>query len=77
MNFPESKKECYYCHTKNQNIEGEGVWYCSNPLCTGPGAAWFRRTLDSYTENEDGTHSVDAAELQEKGNLLIKQRRSE
>lgn len=43
------------------------MWHCPNALCTGPGGAWFRRTLDSFQEAADGRHTVDEKELYKKG----------
>lgn len=54
---------CYYCKLKHPKVEAAGIFHCPNKLCTGPGAAYFRRTLQSYKENSDGTHFVDNKEI--------------
>lgn len=53
---------CYYCHLRHDQVEAGGVWYCPNPLCTGPGGAYFRSKLKSYKEVEDNRHTVDPDE---------------
>ena len=54
---------CHYCHLTHPKVEAGGVWYCPNPLCTGPGAAYFRAKLKSYHEEAHGRHSVDSDEM--------------
>jgi hypothetical protein len=63
-------QECHYCKLKHKDVEAGGVYYCENPLCTGPGASWMRRSLASYKINDDGTHTVDAIELVSKGMVV-------
>jgi hypothetical protein len=53
---------CYYCHLRHKQVEAGGVWHCPNPLCTGPGGAYFRSKLTSYKEVENARHTVDYAE---------------
>jgi len=60
--------KCFYCGLKDKRVECSGIWYCPNPHCPGPGGHWFRATLNSYTVNNDGTHSVCEEELEEKAN---------
>lgn len=68
MHLPISDRDlctCYYCSIYHKTVEASGIWYCPNPLCTGPGAAWFRVKLKSYQEREStlgGTHTVDELE---------------
>jgi hypothetical protein len=57
---------CWYCGLHHTQVEASGVYYCPNPLCSGPGGAWFRATLESYKE-EGNRHSVDPVEWLEKG----------
>ena len=66
-------EKCYYCNLINEKIEASGMWYCPNPRCTGPGAAWFRRTLKSYEESQGGTHTVDEKEWNKKSKQYIKE----
>jgi hypothetical protein len=53
---------CYYCGLSNEKVEAAGIWHCPNPRCTGPGGAWFRSRLSSFTEVEAGRHTVDPDE---------------
>lgn len=63
MILPHEKAHpCYYCGLRHRKVEASGVYHCPNPLCQGPGAASFREKLHSYTEGEDGRHTVDPAE---------------
>lgn len=57
---------CWYCGLHHTKVEASGVWYCPNPLCTGPGGAWFRTTLKSF-KDEGQQHSVDPVEWLEQG----------
>ena len=59
--------KCGSCKISHPKVEAGGLWYCPNALCRGAGGAWFRRRLDSYKENYDGTHCVDETELRAKG----------
>ena len=54
---------CYYCKLHHKNVEAGGMWHCPNPLCTGPGAAYWRSKCKSYREFPNGTHTVDPEEL--------------
>lgn len=54
-------RECYYCGLVHKGNEAGGMWHCKNLLCKGPGAAWFRSTLESYKDN-GLNHSVDENE---------------
>lgn len=67
------KSECFYCKIDHERVEAEGIYYCPNPLCRGPGAAWFRRTLESYHEILDGRHTVDEKELKEKASKYLEE----
>lgn len=58
---------CGSCKLYHPNVEARGIWHCPNALCRGCGGAWFRRTLDSYRELENETHTVDENEWLEKG----------
>lgn len=62
---------CQSCGIKHPSVDAIGIWYCPNALCRGAGAAWFRKTLDSYQEYEDFTHSVEENEWQEKGKAYM------
>ena len=53
---------CHYCELEHQNVEADGIWYCPNILCMGPGAAHWRHTLASYKESA-GVHTVDPQEV--------------
>lgn len=55
------KYKCDYCGLNHQQVEAGGIYFCPNPLCPGPGAAWARASLDSYIETEEG-HEVDQIE---------------
>lgn len=70
LDNPELKRKaitCYYCGLYDERVEAGGVWYCPNPICQGPGGAWFRRQLKSYREVEGGRHTVDTEELIDAG----------
>ena len=55
--------KCYYCTIgHHKDVECGGIYYCPNPLCTGPGGAWCRHKLASYKEEEGGRHSVNWSE---------------
>lgn len=54
---------CGFCSIgSHPKVECGGIYYCPNPLCTGPGAAWARALCTSYKEEPNGRHSVDWAE---------------
>lgn len=53
---------CISCGLHHVEVEAGGIYWCPTPGCTVSGAAWWRQKLDSYTENLDGTHSVDPLE---------------
>lgn len=70
----ELKKErenftCFSCGLFHEKLEAQGIWYCPNALCMGCGGAWFRNTLDSYRECNDGSDSytIDPSEWLDKG----------
>ena len=52
---------CFYCGHISQHVECQGMWYCPNLVCNGPGAGWFRSKLPSYKETGgvNGSHTVD------------------
>ena len=54
--------DCFYCGLLSEKVECAGMYYCPNPLCAGPGGAWFRRKLLSYKESGNGGHTVDELE---------------
>ena len=60
------KYKCFYCGLKHPKVECKGVFHCPNALCDGPGAAFFRSTLDSYVDH-GSTHTVDEDERLKKG----------
>jgi hypothetical protein len=66
---------CYYCGTQSDKVECQGIYYCPNACCTGPGGGWFRRKLKSYKENKDGTHSVNEKEYYWKAKLYTLKRK--
>lgn len=66
------KETCFSCGLKHTSVEASGLWYCPNALCGGCGATWFRDKLDSFFDNEDGTHSVDEMEWLQKGRVYNK-----
>jgi hypothetical protein len=59
--------KCFYCDLESEKVEAQGIFYCPNALCNGPGASWFRCKLKSYKENPDGTESVDEEERLQEG----------
>jgi len=71
---PLLKTECYYCHVLHKSVECHGMYYCPNPLCTGPGGGWFRNKLKSYEETggPHDQHSVDQKEWNRKAEAYIK-----
>ena len=60
---------CRSCGFFDEKVECQGIWHCPNALCIGCGGGWFRRTLDSYKEFDDGSrdHTVDHNEWLHKG----------
>jgi hypothetical protein len=58
---------CFYCNLFHEKVEAEGIFYCPNALCTGPGGESFRSTLDSYKDIDDKSHCVDEDEWLKKG----------
>lgn len=62
------KYDCYYCGISHTEVEAQGIWYCPNNLCCGPGAAYFRSTLKSYKEDTH-RHYVNPMERRVKGFL--------
>ena len=64
--------QCCYCHLEDKLVEAGGVFYCPNPLCMGPGGAWFRSGLDSFRLVDGGRHSVETDEWENKGNDYLK-----
>lgn len=65
--------DCFYCGLLNEKVETGGIYYCPNPHCPGPGGAWFRSTLDSYKELDDGSHTVDGDEWKEKADKYLRE----
>ena len=57
---------CGYCGFTSSKVEAGGIHYCPNPLCTGPGAEWFRCKLGSFILLHD-THEVNVDEWFTKG----------
>lgn len=55
------KNKCDYCGLIHSQVEAGGMYFCPNPICSGPGAHWSRASLESYTEDEQG-HEVDNVE---------------
>ncbi len=54
---------CSFCPIgHHKSVECAGIYYCPNPLCTGPGGAWFRAKLTSYKSDPDGRHTVNWTE---------------
>ena len=66
-------KVCINCGLQHDAIEVSGIHFCPNPMCTAPGAAWFRCTLHSYREHNDGTHTIDSDEWLEEGIKYLKE----
>jgi len=62
---------CHYCGLHDENVECGGIYYCPNPLCLGPGAAYFRSKMKSYEESENGKHSVNPSEIIMFGEWLL------
>lgn len=54
---------CSYCGLSHQKVESNGLAFCPNVLCPGPGAYFFRSQLPSYTGFPNGKYSVDKDEL--------------
>lgn len=62
---------CFYCGLFHKKVECGGVFYCPNPRCSGPGAAWFRQTLKSYKNVGNNSHEIDPIELEFAVNMYI------
>ena len=73
----ENTYTCFYCHITHDQVECQGIWYCPNALCTGPGGAWFRGTLKSYMEVPNGRHTVDEKEWLKKGTAYMENKYGE
>lgn len=74
MSDPELRRKshtCFFCGLYGERVEAGGIYFCPNPICPGPGGAWFRRKCKSYQEEEGGRHSVDTRELAEVGEWLL------
>jgi len=54
--------KCCSCGLHHRLVEGGGLWYCPNPLCSGPGGDWARRQVPSYEPHPDGTYSVETGD---------------
>jgi len=52
-------QQCCYCHLEDKMVEAGGVFFCPNPLCMGPGGAWFRHGLDSFRIVDGGIKGFD------------------
>lgn len=50
---------CHYCGVVHQDVEAGGIYHCPNPFCLGPGNGYFRSTLNSYKEVDNGKHVVE------------------
>jgi len=68
-----SHLDCFYCGLDNDKVEAAGMWYCPNPRCSGPGAAWFRVKLHSYKDGAGGGHSINPGELEIMAEKYIKE----
>jgi hypothetical protein len=64
--------QCCYCHLEDKLVEAGGVFFCPNPICMGPGGAWFRSGLDSFRLVDGGRHSVETDEWERKGDEYLK-----
>jgi hypothetical protein len=64
---------CRYCKVFHPKVEAGGMWYCPNPACRGCGAAWFKRTLDSYEDQPYNEYSFDEDECDRKAVEYIKE----
>jgi hypothetical protein len=58
---------CFYCGIYHPHVEAQGMLYCPNALCSGPGGSWFRSKLDSYEEINSSEHTVKEDEWLKKG----------
>ena len=65
---------CHYCTLKDKNVECGGMFHCPNDLCTGPGAAYFRSTLQSF-EEEGEKHTVNEIEWLWRGRDNMKEKK--
>ena len=63
--------QCCYCKLEEKSVEAGGIFYCPNPLCSGPGGHWFRRTLDSYALVDIDKHKIDQDEWEKKANEFL------
>lgn len=62
---------CHYCGFKGGQVEAGGVLHCPNPLCYGPGNAYFRSELDSFIIDTDEWFEKGLAHLEKNDNLLF------
>jgi len=64
---------CGACGLYHRAVEAGGIWHCPNPLCPGPGAAYFRSKLDSFRKVENFKHEVDIEEWIPKAEARVKE----
>jgi hypothetical protein len=58
---------CHYCDLTHKRVEAGGMWFCPNPACVGPGAAYWRsQHLKSYRDKGD-QYTVDPKEMYHRG----------
>lgn len=62
--------KCYYCGLSHIKVEAGGMWGCPNIACSGPGNAYFRRSLKSFRDEGD-KHSIDLEEWEGKVRELL------
>jgi len=66
------KEKCQSCGWVSENVECIGIWHCPNAFCRGSGGAWFRDTLKSYKDCDDGvSHTVDDKEWRMKARIYM------
>ena len=66
--------QCCYCRIEDKTVEAGGIWYCPNPLCSGPGGHWFRCDLDSYALIDIDKHTVNQEEWEARANEYLSAR---
>lgn len=64
--------QCFYCGLEDDKVEAGGVWYCPNPLCTGPGVTnWFASKLKSYRDMGSSGGTASEEEIVQEANKYL------
>lgn len=59
--------ECHSCGIYDERIRFQGIEYCPNALCVGPGSRWFRKKLTGDRKSHKEMYHVDYDEWLQNG----------